>query len=741
VGTVTPSSGTSPANQSLSFTTTFSDLDGYANIQSALLLMNTSINGTYCFYGNYNQNLNKLYLLNDAGTAWLGGFAPGSSNTIENSYAKIDCAKTTVTGDGNNLTVNWQVTFKRPFIGTKNSYLCVYDKSNAYAGWTPKGSFTITNPLSLGAVTPASGASTTNQPLSFTTTFTDTDGWQAIQYVLFAINTPSLNNFYGYYNQNQNKVYLINDAGTAWLGGFAPGSPNIIENSYAKLDCAKTTVTGDGNNLTVNWALSFKANSMAVLGDKKSWLFLIDDAGNSINWTQKGTWTLTNPLSIDSLTPSSGALPANQPASFTTVFSDTDGYQNLQYCLFLINTSVYGVNCFYGYYNPQLNKLYLMNDAGTAWLGGFAPGSNNIIENSYAKIDCSKTTVSGSGPTLTINWSVTFKSTFLGNKNAYLCLYDKNNLYVNWLQKGTWTVNTPLSIDDLTPASGTLAINQPNNFTTIFSDTDGYQSLQYCLFLINTSINPSQCFYGYYNQNLNKLYLMNDAGNAWLGGYTPGTNQTIENSYAKLNCAQTTITSQGSNLTVNWQVSFKSTFMGNKNAYLSAWDDYGRSTSWQQKASYTIANQILSLSVNPKSWEMGSTQVNKVVTMDSVDKITVTNNGTVPETFELTLVNPSGWSAANSPGQNTYVLSAVFCNLNNVAQEQHFNQDGSFEDVITPVAKKATSAIFGYSQDNANAVAVPQGEARALYLQFKSPTNTDKTAAQNISVMINCQSP
>jgi len=167
------------------------------------------------------------------------------------------------------------------------------------------------------------------------------------------------------------------------------------------------------------------------------------------------TFTKQNtPPSVVSLTPSSGGVQIMQPVNFTTVYSDADpaGYLDIQSAYFLMNTSINGANCLYGHYNRNENKLYLRNDANTAWAGGFAPGSNNLIENSYAKLDCSKTTILNSGKTLTINWSVLFKST-LGNKtfNAYLNVKDNMNAESGWVQKGTWRVDA-IEITSLLPA-------------------------------------------------------------------------------------------------------------------------------------------------------------------------------------------------------------------------------------------------------------------------------------------------
>lgn len=144
VGTIAPSSGSSIPGQQVNFIATYFDLDGWTNIMDAYLLINTSSsNKKNCFYGYYSQNTNKLYLRSDNDRQWLGGYSPGSSNIIENSYARLNCSQTTVTGNGNTLAVTWAVTFKQSFMGAKNSYLYVKDDSGSNSGWKQKGTWTI----------------------------------------------------------------------------------------------------------------------------------------------------------------------------------------------------------------------------------------------------------------------------------------------------------------------------------------------------------------------------------------------------------------------------------------------------------------------------------------------------------------------------------------------------------------------------------------------------------------------
>ncbi|MDD5194775.1 MAG: fibronectin type III domain-containing protein [Candidatus Omnitrophica bacterium] len=135
---VSPINSSSSVNSAVDFTTAYSDPDGYANIDYVLFLLT---DGSKLVYGYYQQSTNKLYLRNDNDTAWLGGYTPGSANTIENSYGKLDCSKTTVSGSGNNLMVKWNISFKPAFAQTSSVYMYVTDKAKANSGFVVKGTW------------------------------------------------------------------------------------------------------------------------------------------------------------------------------------------------------------------------------------------------------------------------------------------------------------------------------------------------------------------------------------------------------------------------------------------------------------------------------------------------------------------------------------------------------------------------------------------------------------------------
>ncbi|MFH0762755.1 MAG: hypothetical protein V1925_02570, partial [Candidatus Omnitrophota bacterium] len=329
VGTVTPSAATTATGTPQLFTATYNDPDGWQNIQYVFLLVNSSVSGINCPYLYYNQNTNKLYLRNDANSTWLGGFAPGSSNTIQNSYAKLNCASTIVSGSGTTLTVKWSVTAKAPFTGTKNIYLYIKDDAGATTGYKKAGTWAIPNkPPSTGTITPSSAVGQAAVPQLFTATYNDLNGWLNIQHVFLLVNTSASgkNCPYLYYNQNTNKLYLRNDANSTWLGGFAPGTSNTIENSYVKLNCALTTVSGSGTTLTVNWSVSAKP---AFTGIKNTYLYVRDDAGAYTGFKKAGTWNIDiTPPVIVITSPQDGAVIEESPVQLEgtvdgTAFSES----------------------------------------------------------------------------------------------------------------------------------------------------------------------------------------------------------------------------------------------------------------------------------------------------------------------------------------------------------------------------------------------------------------------------------
>gem|GEM_PF-2750501 len=140
------------------------------------------------------------------------------------------------------------------------------------------------------------------------------------------------------------------------------------------------------------------------------------------------------------INPSSGSALAGAKKFFTTKWNDADGWRDLKECLFHVGTSTVWAGNVSVKYDPWNNKLYLRNDAGTAWVGGYKPGSSNVIENSRAKVHCADITITRLGNQVSVQWAITFKSTFRGAKQTYLKSTDVPGATRGWQQKGSWTI-------------------------------------------------------------------------------------------------------------------------------------------------------------------------------------------------------------------------------------------------------------------------------------------------------------
>jgi 2',3'-cyclic-nucleotide 2'-phosphodiesterase (5'-nucleotidase family) len=151
-------------------------------------------------------------------------------------------------------------------------------------------------------------------------------------------------------------------------------------------------------------------------------------------------WTYNRRPSNGTVTPSSGSGPAGVTTYFNTTWSDPDGWEDLKHVYFHIGASASLYRNVTLMYNVHNNKLWMRSDDGSTWLGGYAPWSDNVIENLQAKVFCVQSRAEGSGDTLTVTWAIKFKAAFRGVKKTGLKCKDlyKANSKGAWM--GTWNV-------------------------------------------------------------------------------------------------------------------------------------------------------------------------------------------------------------------------------------------------------------------------------------------------------------
>ncbi|MEI6916147.1 MAG: hypothetical protein WCL39_13510, partial [Armatimonadota bacterium] len=295
------------------------------------------------------------------------------------------------------------------------------------------------------------------------------------------------------------------------------------------------------------------------------------------------------------LTPSTGQLTIGQPVTLEATYVDEDGPQDLQACHLLINSSFVRSQGCAVYFDPALNRLYLSNDAGSAWLGGFAPGSNNVIENSYCKLYCASTSLVTYSDGYGVKWRIEMKPAMAGRlTDAWLFCADKAGNKTSWEDYGGFTIaglnQKPANVS-VAPQALSLAPGEKKSLLAVYSDADGAADFRGCYLLLNSALSTVAGCDFYYDAVANRLYLLNDAGTSWLGGFTPGSANVLENSYCKLYCAQTTVSSSANNKSVNWSFELKATM---KSKALTTWmycrDKSGVADGWDALGSVNVTS-------------------------------------------------------------------------------------------------------------------------------------------------------
>ena len=146
----------------------------------------------------------------------------------------------------------------------------------------------------------------------------------------------------------------------------------------------------------------------------------------------------------------------------------------------------------------------------------------------------------------------------------------------------------------------------------------------------------------------------------------------------------------------------------------------------------------MSVSVVPTGWPIGELIEGQ---FSQSGLFTVTNNGSVVETFTLSIDGPSFpsfWTAGLSPGNEIYTLKGLFGATGD-------NPAGLFsvdDYVLIGTPSAATTTQFGDSSLSLNGTNVGLGAQRGLWFDFQAPTSTVHAGEeQSITVNVGAQEP
>lgn len=314
------------------------------------------------------------------------------------------------------------------------------------------------------SLTPSTGSYSTNAWYTFTTVHSDGNGFADITECRFLIKSSinGTNAIYLLYDENNHRISIRDDANTAWLGNVAPGTAGTYQNSQGYLDTGATTVTKTGNTITIAWRIQFK-ESANILGFNNGYVLTYDPYTNS-GWQDRGDITITSGPTVGTVTPSSGTYGAENAYTFTATYLDTDGFNDVATAQLIIGP-VDANNAIWVHWSRDPASMYIyqapIGDVAGAWVGG-AVGANQVVESTFGKLLLKHCSVSGSGNTRTVVFSIALQPGFNGSQPISLLATDTAGGSSGWVQKGTLTLD-----------SNNLGLANPagSGFTNVTSST------------------------------------------------------------------------------------------------------------------------------------------------------------------------------------------------------------------------------------------------------------------------------
>lgn len=346
------------------------------------------------------------------------------------------------------------------------------------------------------------------------------------------------------------------------------------------------TINGSPNgagNGTVSWSASQNNTGSVRVGT-------IQIASQIFQVTQSASVSSNTP-SVVSLNP---VVSTGATQTYTFQFSDPDGYQDLGVMNVLINRFIDGRQACYIAYVRSTNTVYLVNDAGDAggpFAGGMVLSGSGSIGNSYCTINGAGSSASGSGNVLTLTLNYTFLPAFGGNRVVYMAARDAAEHNSGWQIMGVHGI-PPLPGTFPNPVSMNPPLGNTSNATISFTyqDATTANNLQTAWALINNALDGRiACYVAYYKPG-NQLYLYPDNGDGSQATsiVLAGTN-TIGNSQCTVSAQGSSVVTNGSQLTVNLNITFNPSFAGPRVAWLAVQTLGGAQTSdWQPLGAWRV---------------------------------------------------------------------------------------------------------------------------------------------------------
>ncbi len=596
------------------FTLEYGDTAGGADLATVWVWFTPSASSTASAANTcmayYERATNKLFLLNDAGTAFGTGAALGSGATLQNSQCALDPADSMATVSGNTLTLDLATVFKGS-PGVRNIFMYAASTTGTNSGWQNRGSWTVpVVTVTVDSVSPNSGSGASQ---AFTFQVTDTGGIEDVATLwawFTAATTPTgsaANTCMAYFDAARDSVFLLNDAGTAFTSAeFGTGA--TLQNSQCAIPVDSIEGDGSVNTGTLVIPITFKA---PFNGAKNVFMYASSFGGQNSGWQGRGAWTVNVPVAAVTANSVAPATGSGTSQTFALQYGDTSGATDLATTwVWFAPTMVSSVNSCMTYYDRPGNTVFLLNDAGSAWMSG-TPGAAATLQNTQCAIALATTTVVPAGNTLTVNLPMTFKPPFAGAKNIFMYATGSSGQNSGWQDRGDWTVTAPalpvVTANSATPATGS---GSSQSFALQYGDTAGAADLAtaWVWFTPSLASSSANSCMAYYQRSNNTVFLLNDTGGAWTSGVV-GSATTLQNNQCAIALGTSSAAPSGNTLTVNLAMSFKAAFAGAKNVFMFATNGT-QISDWQDRGDWTVpagaTPVVTAISATPSSGSGGT---------------------------------------------------------------------------------------------------------------------------------------
>jgi hypothetical protein len=254
---ISPSTGRIIHDEPTLFTAKFDDADGWSNLRFAELKVTAGGSAPVCAV-RYNDDRGTFQLYDDG---WSDAGAPGSGGIASNDNCALDPTQSAVAGSGSQLTVEFSLEFSPSFLGRHGLRLWAQDDPRTESSHDKRGSIIVEEPPQPPAtvsVTPDAATIEVGTQVVISASYEDGNGWQNLRYGELRVNATNSSPFCRLqYNQNENRFRLRE--GDIWVDAGQPGSGGVTANAECAFDASASSVGGNGDTLTVSFAITFTA--------------------------------------------------------------------------------------------------------------------------------------------------------------------------------------------------------------------------------------------------------------------------------------------------------------------------------------------------------------------------------------------------------------------------------------------------------------------------------------------------